>query len=323
MNDKSSNPTINDYTRNLTEEAEAGSLEMPLGRDKEIKEILDIVSTAGKSNVLLLGPPGCGKTALAEGVACKLVELASQNQNMFRNKLIELNLTALNAGAVYVGQFEERVNYFLHYIKQDPSIIVFIDEIHMVMGFGKTSDSGASRDFANILKPSLASGEICCIGATTINEYERYIKSDGAFSRRFQIINLNTLNENTTAKIIEKHALKLKFTHGIKLSDQTIQSIISVSEKFFPDRYQPDKAIDVLRKITAFIKSSEKNTSFRKRRSIDAYLDVLSNEIAAISKNDFSSMICIAQNWLGVSEPPNIPVDLDINSLQKLLSPMS
>jgi len=220
---------------------------------------------------------------------------------------------------MYVGQFEERVTNFLKYVQQDPSIIVFIDEIHMVMGFGKTSDSGASRDFSNILKPSLDSGEICCIGATTIHEYERYIKSDGAFSRRFQIINLNTVDENTTTKIIEKHALKLKFTYGIKLSDQTIQSIISVSEKLFPDRYQPDKAIDVLRKISVFV-NTEKETSCKKRtRSIDSYINVLRSEITAVSKNDFQGMKRIAQDWLGISETPVIPIDLDHDSLLKLL----
>jgi len=320
MNNEMSNPAISDFTRNLTEEAEAGLLEMPLGRDKEIEAILNIVSTQGKSNVLLLGPPGCGKTALAEGVACKLVELASRKQNAIRSMLIELNLTALNSGATYVGQFEERVNKFLNYVKQDPSLIVFIDEIHMVMGFGTASGSNASRDFSQILKPALASGEMCCIGATTIHEYETYIKPDGAFVRRFQTINLNPVDAHTITEIIRKYALKIKYNYGMEFSDQTIQSIISISESLYPDRYQPDKSIDVIRKVTRCIQSKEKERSSRNRRkTIDAYLGVLRHEIKAVNRNDSSGLISAAKDWLGVSASKSSSVDLNIDSLRELL----
>jgi len=320
MNNEMSNPAISDFTRNLTEEAEAGLLEMPLGRDKEIEAILKIVSTQGKSNVLLLGPPGCGKTTLAEGVACKLIELASRNQSPSRNKLIQLNLTALNSGATYVGQFEERVTKFLNYVKKDPSIIVFIDEIHMVMGFGATSDSRASRDFSQILKPALASGEMCCIGATTTHEYERDIKPDGAFARRFQTINLMPLNEHTIAEIIKRHALKNKYNYGVEFSDQTIQSIISISEILKPNGYQPDKSIDVIREVTRRIQSTEKEkSSMNRRRTINAYIDVVRHEIKAVERNDSSSLISYAKDWLGVSAPKSSLIDLNTDSLRELL----
>ena len=320
MNNEPSNPAVSDFTRNLTDEAEAGLLEMPLGRDKEIEAILNIVLTQGKSNVLLLGPPGCGKTALAEGVACKLIELASRNQSTSRSKLIELNLTALNSGAMYVGQLEERVTNFINYVKQDPSLIVFIDEIHMLMGFGTASGSNASRDVSQILKPALARGEMCCIGATTTHEYETYIKPDGAFVRRFQTINLNPVDAHTITEIIKKYALKIKYNYGMEFSDQTIQSIISISESLYPDRYQPDKSIDVIRKVTACIQSTKKEKSSRNSmRTINAYLGVLKSEIKAVERNDPSGLINAAKDWLGVSASKAQLFDLNVDSLQKLL----
>lgn len=320
MNNEPSNPVVSDFTRNLTEEAEAGLLEMPLGRDKEIETILNIVSVEGKSNVLLLGPAGCGKTMLVEGVACKLVELISRNQSPHRSKLILLNLTALNSGAMYVGQFEKRVTDFLNYVRQDPSIIVFIDEIHMVMGFGTASGSNASRDFSQILKPALARGEMCCIGATTTHEYERDIKPDGAFVRRFQTINLNPVDAHTIVEIIRKHALKIKYNYGMEFSDQTIQSVISISESLYPDRYQPDKSIDIIRKVAACIQSTTKEkSSGNRRRTIDAYLDALGHEIKAVERNDSSGLIRAAQDWLGVSASKSSLVDLNIDSLRELL----
>lgn len=320
MNNEISNPAISDFTRNLTKEAEEGALEMPLGRDKEIEAILKIVSTQGKSNVLLLGPTGCGKTALAEGVACKLIELAARNQSASRSKLIELNLTALNSGAMYVGQFEERVNNFLNYVKKDPSIIVFIDEIHMLMGFGKASGSDTSRDLSQILKPALARGEMCCIGATTTDEYEKHIKQDGAFVRRFQTINLNPVDAHTTTEIIKKYALKIKYNYGVEFSDQTIQSIISISESRSPDKYQPDKSIDVIQEVTRRIQSTEKEkSSMNRRRTINAYLNALRHEIKAVERNDYSGLISVAKDWLGVSTSKSSPVDLNTDSLRELL----
>jgi len=161
---------------------------------------------------------------------------------------------------------------------------------------------------------------MCCIGATTTHEYETYIKPDGAFVRRFQTINLNPVDAHTITEIIKKYALKIKYNYGMEFSDQTIQSIVSFSDSLYPDRYQPDKSIDVLRKVTACIQSTEKDKSSRNStRTINAYLGVLKSEIKAVERNNPSGLISAAKDWLGVSASKAQLFDLNVDSLQKLL----
>jgi ATP-dependent Clp protease ATP-binding subunit ClpA len=309
---------ISDFTRDLTAEAKSGLIGKPIGREKELSFILKTISQRDKPNVMIIGPAGIGKTVLAEGVAYMLV-YDKNAQNCPKKKVLELNLTAMNSGAMYVGQFEERVTKFLSYIRNNPDIVVFIDEIHMIMGFGRTSDSGASRDFSQIIKPMLTSGELCCIGATTKNEYETYIAPDNAFARRFHLLELSPLSTEVVLQILHQAAVKIKYRSGIEFTDSCLKEIIEASEEIYPQRYHPDKSLDILRRISALFEKEITLSYQKEEKSLKEYIHILEKEIKMLKKEDYSELGKLAKRWLDVDKQCERKVQLTKDEIIKLL----
>ena len=310
---------ITDFTRDLTAEAEAGLIERPIGRDKELDLILKILASEGKSNVLLLGAAGTGKTMIAEGVAYILANNEAP-KNYPRKKVLEINLTALNSGAMYVGQFEERVSIFIDYVKNDPSIVVFIDEIHMLMGFGKAGDGGSARDLSQIIKPPLARGQICCVGATTKEEFNNYIASDAAFVRRFQIIELEALNNEAVIQILKKSAMKNKYLFGLDFTDDSLALMIDLSNEIFPTRSQPDKALDVLKRLTAVLQNESSHVLKNDNRTLEKYISMLEEELLLVSNEKTDLLLSKAKDWLGLSSSKVKTIDLSRSDIIKLMA---
>lgn len=290
---------INDFTRDLTKEAESGLLESPIGREDELKTIIKMLSQEGKSSVLLLGPAGSGKTIIAEGLALLIVNNETP-KDFPRKRILELNMTALNSGAMYVGQFEERVTTFINEIKNDPTTIIFIDEIHMLMGFGKTGDSGASRDFSQIIKPLLARGQIVCLGATTKEEFDQYMASDNAFVRRFQILSLPPLRHNAIKEILKRYTIKQKYLTGLEIDPDTIDACIQASDTLYPNRFQPDKSIDILKRLLMAETSGGQSDHLKEDHSLKSYIALLNKQKKALSSNRYQEAATLAIDWLGI-----------------------
>lgn len=310
---------ISDFTRDLSAEANAGLLEKPIGRDTELDFIMKSIAQDGKSNVLIIGPAGVGKTVLAEGLACIL----SSNEvpaNFPKKKVLELNLTAMNSGAMYVGQFEERVMAFIDTIKRDPSIVVFIDEIHMLMGFGKAGDGGAARDLSQIIKPPLARGEICCLGATTNEEFERYIRPDAAFVRRFQMLELAPLKREAVFQILKRCALKNKYTNGIEFTDDTLALLVDVSDQIYPRRFQPDKSLDLLRRLLIAQRTDTRLAEGASDRRLLDYISLLKKELGFVARQDYDSLGASAKAWMGIKDKAIQTVDLSREQIISLLA---
>ncbi len=309
---------ITDFTKDMTAEAEAGFLERPIGRDKELEFILRALNQEGKSNVLILGPAGSGKTVLAEGLAY-MIKNNEVPENYPRKKVLEVNLTALNSGAIYVGQFEERVTHFIENVKNDPSVIVFIDEIHMLMGFGKAGDGGAARDLSQIIKPPLARGQICCLGATTKEEFDRYIASDAAFVRRFQILNLEPLDIDAVFQILKRATLKNKYTYGVEFSDDTISRLIEISEQYYINRFQPDKSLDVLKRLVIGLQIGSNIAKNSTERNLVDYIKILDQELSLVERGEFNLVQKQAKEWLGIFETQIKTIDLTKENIIQIL----
>ena len=228
------------YGRDITQDAKNGKIDPVIGRDEEIRGITRILSRKTKNNPVLIGEPGVGKTAIVEGLANRIV--AGDVPNSLRDKKIwELDLASLVAGAKYRGEFEERLKNVLNEIKKsEGNIIMFIDEIHMIVGNG----AEGAMDTSNILKPLLARGEIHVIGATTLNEYRKYIEKDGALERRFQKIKVSEPSVEDTITILRGLKERFEIHHGVSITDKALISAATLSNRYITDRYLPDKAID-------------------------------------------------------------------------------
>lgn len=230
------------YCTDLTGKARAGKLDKVIGRDKEIERVVQILSRRSKNNPCLIGEPGVGKTAIAEGIAQRIID----NQVPFRlidKEIFLLDLTALVAGTQFRGQFESRVKGLIDEVRKAKNIILFIDEVHTIVG---TGDSEGSMSAANILKPSLSRGEIQVIGATTFNEYRKYIEKDSALERRFQPITINELTMEETIEVLKGIKEYYSSYHHVKISDEILIMCANLSERYINDRFLPDKAIDLL-----------------------------------------------------------------------------
>jgi len=238
------------YGRDITDSAKNNKIDPVIGRDEEIRSITRILSRKTKNNPVLIGEPGVGKTAIVEGLALRIV--SGDVPESLKNKIIwELDLAALVAGAKYRGEFEERLKAVLKKIKEsDGGIILFIDEIHMIVGDG----SEGTMNVGNMLKPMLARGEIKCIGATTLNEYRKYIEKDGALERRFQKIIVKAPSVEDTIAILRGLKERFEVHHGVNIKDRAIIAAATLSDRYITDRYLPDKAIDLIDEACATIK---------------------------------------------------------------------
>ena len=235
-------PYLDNYGIDLTKAAEGGKLDPVVGREKEIERIAQILSRRKKNNPILIGEPGVGKSAIAEGLALRIVE-KRVSRALFGKRIISLDMTAVVAGTKYRGQFEERIRAILTEVKKHPDVILFIDEIHTIVGAGSAA---GSMDAANMLKPALARGEIQCIGATTLDEYRKNIEKDGALERRFQKVLVGPTSPEETLQILRNIKDKYEEHHNVTYTDEALEACVRLTDRYVTDRYFPDKAIDAI-----------------------------------------------------------------------------
>lgn len=239
---KSKTPVLDNFGRDLTKAAEDGRLDPIVGREKEIERVSQILSRRKKNNPILIGEPGVGKSAIAEGLALRIVQ-KKVSRVLFDKRVITLDLASLVAGTKYRGQFEERMKAVLNELEKSPDVILFIDEIHTIVGAGGAS---GSLDASNMFKPALARGEIQCIGATTLDEYRQYIEKDGALERRFQKVIVDPTSEEETIQILNNIKGKYEDHHNVIYTPEAIKACVLLTQRYVSDRHLPDKAIDAL-----------------------------------------------------------------------------
>ena len=241
----SSTPTIDNFSRDLTLAAYNGELDLVVGREREIERVIQILSRRKKNNPVLIGEPGVGKSTIVEGLA-QLIVNNKVTRLLCGKRIVSLDIASLVAGTKYRGQFEERLKSIIDELEKNPNIILFIDEIHTIVGAGATT---GSLDTANILKPALSKGKIQCIGATTLNEYRESIEKDGALERRFQKIIVEPSTAEETLQILRNIKNRYEDHHNVKYSDEALEYCVSLSQRYITDRNFPDKAIDVLDEV--------------------------------------------------------------------------
>ncbi len=244
---KSKTPVLDNFGRDITRLAEAGSLDPIVGREEEIERVSQILSRRKKNNPILIGEPGVGKTAIVEGLALRIVQ-RNVSRVLFDKRVISLDLAALVAGTKYRGQFEERMKAIMNELEKNRDVILFIDEIHTIVGAGGAS---GSLDASNIFKPALARGELQCIGASTLDEYRMYIEKDGALDRRFQKVIVEPPSVDETIQILTNIQSKYEDYHNVAYSVEAIEACVKLSDRYMTDRLLPDKAIDVLDEVGA------------------------------------------------------------------------
>jgi ATP-dependent Clp protease ATP-binding subunit ClpC len=239
---KSKTPVLDNFGRDLTKAAEDGKLDPIVGREKEIERVSQILSRRKKNNPILIGEPGVGKSAIAEGLALRIVK-RQVSRVLFNKRVVTLDLASLVAGTKYRGQFEERMKAVMNELEKSPDVILFIDEIHTIIGAGGAS---GSLDASNMFKPALARGEIQCIGATTLDEYRQYIEKDGALDRRFQKVMVEPTNLEETIEILNNIKAKYEDHHNVIYTDDALKACVHLTQRYITDRHLPDKAIDAL-----------------------------------------------------------------------------
>ena len=246
-NSDSKTPVLDNFGRDLIKLAEQGKLDPVIGREREILRIAQILSRRKKNNPIIIGEPGCGKTAIVEGLAIKIFN-GDCPRNLVDKRIVELDLTSVVAGTKYRGQFEERLKVIMEELSANPDIIVFIDEIHTLVGSG---NSAGSMDGSNIFKPALARGELQCIGATTVNEFRKNIEKDGALERRFQKVMVAASSIAETVQILKSIREKYESYHKVTYSDEVIEACVKLADRYITDREFPDKAFDILDEVGA------------------------------------------------------------------------
>lgn len=274
---------LSDFAIDLNERAKQGKIDPVIGREEEINRVIQILSRRSKNNPVLIGEPGVGKTAIAEGLAQRIVN--NDVPEILKNcHIISLNMSAVVAGTKYRGEFEERLKKVLDTVKQHPDWILFIDELHTLVGAGS---SEGSMDAANIMKPALARGELHCIGATTLKEYKKYIEKDAALERRFQPVKVREPNPADTLRILEGLRDRYEAFHKAKITDEALKAAVELSGRYITDRFQPDKSIDVIDEAAAKVRM-EASSAPEGLKNKEAQLASLQKEKeAAISTQDY------------------------------------
>ncbi len=244
---KGDTPVLNNFAKDLIKLAEEGKLDPVVGRDREITRIAQILSRRKKNNPIIIGEPGCGKTAIVEGLALKILN-GECPRNLMDKRIMSLDITSIVAGTKYRGQFEERMKVIIDELQNAPNIILFIDEIHQIVGAGNSS---GSLDASNIFKPALARGEIQCIGATTLDEYRKNFEKDGALERRFQKVVVDPSTKEETLQILINVKEKYETYHKVSYSDEVLKLCVDLAERYITDREFPDKAFDIIDEVGA------------------------------------------------------------------------
>ena len=252
---KSKTPVLDTYSRDLTKMAEDGRLDPIVGREKEIERVSQILSRRKKNNPILIGEPGVGKSSIAEGLALRIVQ-RKVSRLLFNKRVVMLDLASMVAGTKYRGQFEERIKALMAEMEKEPDVILFIDEIHTIIGAGGAS---GSLDASNMLKPALARGEIQIIGATTLDEYRKHIEKDGALERRFQKVQVEPATGEETVQILHNIKDRYEQHHNVTYTENAIKACVDLTERYLNDRFLPDKAIDALDEVGARVHISNIN----------------------------------------------------------------
>ena len=276
-----------DFAVDLNEKARQGKIDPVIGRKEEISRVIQILSRRSKNNPVLIGEPGVGKTAIAEGLAQRIVD--NDVPEILKNcHVISLNMSSVVAGTQYRGQFEERLKKVIDEVKKHPDWILFVDEIHTLVGAGA---SEGSMDAANIMKPALARGELRCIGATTLKEYKKYIEKDAALERRFQPVKVGEPTPKETVEILEGLRDRYEAFHKAKITDEAIHSAVELSNRYITDRFLPDKAIDVIDEAAAKVRMEASSTPEGLRKKEEELANVLKEKEAAVSSQDFEKAV--------------------------------
>lgn len=276
--------SLEKYALDLTKKAAEGKIDPVIGRDEEIRRAMQVLSRRTKNNPVLIGQPGVGKTAIVEGLAQRIVN-KDVPQSLINKKLMSLDLGALIAGAKYRGEFEERLKSVLNEIENNSDVILFIDELHLLIGAGK---SDGAMDASNLLKPSLARGTLHCIGATTLDEYRKYIEKDAALARRFQSVYTSEPSIEGTISILRGIKEKYEVHHGIKIKDSAIIAAANLSDRYITDRFLPDKAIDLIDEAASALKV-EIDSKPKELDEIDRKIMQYKIEVQALNKEDDQS----------------------------------
>ena len=285
-------PILDQYGTDLTKKAIEGNLDPVIGRDKETKRVLEILCRRIKNNPCLIGEPGVGKTSVVEGLAQRIVE-GNVPQNLIGKKLICLDISSMVAGAKYRGEFEDRLKKAIKEIKDNKEIIIFIDEIHSIVGAGGAE---GAIDASSILKPVLARGEIQCIGATTIDEYRKHIAKDSALERRFQPILLEEPNKEDTLKILEGIRDKYEKHHKVKITDEALSYCVELADRYITDRFMPDKAIDIMDEAAAKLRMENISVPPDLKKKEEEIYIVEKEKEEAIKIQDFEKAALLRDN---------------------------
>ncbi len=303
---------LEEFTRDLTESARAGRLDPVIGRDEEIRRVIQILSRRTKNNPVLIGEPGVGKTAIAEGLA-ERIAAADVPEELLDKRVLSLDLSGMVAGTKYRGEFEERIKKTIDEVKKAGNVILFIDELHTIVGAG--SAEGAV-DAANILKPALSRGEIRVVGATTLDEYRKYIEKDAALERRFQPVTVGEPSPEATLEILKGLRDKYEAHHKLTITDEALEAAVSLSRRYINDRFLPDKAIDLMDEAASQVRMSAESTS-PDLKSLEEKINALHREKAdAIAAQDYEK----AAQLRDLEQKYTQQVDIERENWRKSLS---
>jgi len=283
--DPNKNKTLREYTRDLTADARGGRLDPVIGRDAEIQRVIQILSRRTKNNPCLIGEPGVGKTAIAEGLARKIA-LGDVPEELLDKRILSLDLSGMIAGTKYRGEFEERIKKLMDEVRKSGNAILFIDELHTIVGAGGAE---GAVDAANIIKPALGRGELRVIGATTLNEYRKHVEKDAALERRFQPVQVNEPSQEATLEILKGLREKYEQHHKLQLTDEALSAAVQLSSRYINDRFLPDKAIDLMDEAASRVRMETEEPS-PELKSLEEKIAVLTRDKeAAIEKQDYET----------------------------------
>ena len=290
--------TLDSFSRDLTEAAKKGEIDPVIGREEEIQRIIQILSRRTKNNPCLIGEPGVGKTAVAEGLALKIAN-GEVPEHLRDKRVVALDLTGMIAGTKYRGDFEDRIKNAIDEVKKSKNIILFIDELHTIIGAGSAE---GSADAANILKPSLARGDFQVIGATTLDEYRKYIEKDAALERRFQPVTVGEPCEEDAKKILAGLRDRYEAHHKVKISDEAIDAAVRLSSRYIADRYLPDKAIDLIDEAASKVRLSALTFPEEIKDLEETYDKLEQEKTAAVSEQDFERAAALRDEQKNVKQ---------------------
>src|SRR5690242_100776 len=319
--ERAETPALNQFGRDLTQLAREGKLDPVIGRDKEIERVIQVLSRRKKNNPVLIGEPGVGKTAIAEGLAQRIVS-AQVPESLKNKRIVTLDLAAVVAGTKYRGQFEERLKTVMNEIRESKDTVIFIDELHTIVGAGGAE---GAIDASNMLKPALARGELQCIGATTLDEYRKYIEKDGALERRFQPITVDPPSIDDAITILKGLRDKYEAHHGVHITDEAVVQSVKLADRYMNDRFLPDKAIDVIDEASARARLSV-STVPAEIRDLETKLEELVKEKeASIRAQEYEKAAKmrdkekeargrlkeLKRNWMEAKRDKDVEVDAD------------